>query len=366
MLKKVTIFTLILTIVFSTFGFVSAGSPDYTEAPSASEVSCGEKVTFDITAPSSVQGIKVYKSFSCKADEASFAYKNKKSVATPLPPVTEKPIILDCDRAVLLGTPSNGVKLKKSGFNMGTSQDSLSINVKSNDLVRGKMNKLVTGLSPETTYYYQAYVVTSKGTFKGDVVSFTTPAKKEWTPEEVASITNIEDRYNFLFGTDTRFYKWNSKPFGFATKAEAQMQTVTFDVPVWKLNGGNKVSGTMSLTVNYKLEESVKAIFQDIYNLDIKFPIISLRGYWYRRATGPGVTGKGMMSHHSFGSAIDVNKKYNLFYSNSDKRDKNSPYYTPKAVIDVFAKYGWSWGGNFAEGYDTMHFQYLGLDLLGK
>jgi serine-type D-Ala-D-Ala carboxypeptidase (penicillin-binding protein 5/6) len=141
---------------------------------------------------------------------------------------------------------------------------------------------------------------------------------------------------------------------------------VTFDVPVWKLKSGKKVSSTMSLTVNYKLENNVKAIFQEIFELDIQFPVMALKGYWYRRASGPGVTGSNMMSHHSFGSAIDINKPYNLFYTQRDKRNKKSPYYTPQQVIDIFAKYGWDWGGNFKEGFDTMHFQYLGLDLIGK
>jgi hypothetical protein len=90
---------------------------------------------------------------------------------------------------------------------------------------------------------------------------------------------------------------------------------------------------------------------------------MALVGYSYRHISGPGLNGSNIMSHHSFGGAIDVNKPHNLFYLHKDKRKPKDPYYIPQSVIDIFAKYGWAWGGNFKEGLDTMHFQYLGLDL---
>jgi hypothetical protein len=404
MLKKIVMFSLVITMLLSVFDCALADEPDYSATPSASEVYYGEKVSLDITTPSEVVKVKVYidGNYKCKAALVSADGQNKWTAEVTLKklgdrkisfraysssgkllkrfpdapltvtvkhilPVTESPIILDGDRAVLLGTlPQNcGVRQREYGFYFGTDSASLSTKIKSNSVIRTKMNKLVTELSPETTYYYQAYVVTTKGTFTGDIVSFVTPAQKELTAEEIAAITDITDKYEYLFGADTRYYKWKSRPYGYATKSEADKHMVKIQVPVWKLTRGKKVESTMSLTINYKLESSVVAIFQEIYNLDIKFPFYSLRGYWYRRASGPGITGKGVMSHHSFGAAIDINKKYNLFYRYRDKRNKKSPYYIPQAVIEIFEKYGWSWGGNFKEGFDTMHFQYLGLDLLG-
>lgn len=68
-------------------------------------------------------------------------------------------------------------------------------------------------------------------------------------------------------------------------------------------------------------------------------------------------------SHHSFGAAIDINWTVNDLYMGKDKRNPKSPYYIPQSVIDIFAEHGWAWGGNFKECCDTMHFQYLGLDL---
>lgn len=405
MLKRLLIFVLTLVCVFSFVGEALAegsSGTEYSARALASEVLYKGTVTFEITTPEQAFKVKGYiggKSYgeatlvstnegtkvwtaaitfkSVGSSKVTFkAYSDKGSCLkqfpdTPivitvnhLPPVTESPIILDCDRAVLLGTPpvNCGIKQKEQGFYMGTDKDNLSTKIKSNAIIRGKANKLVTGLLVDTIYYYRSYMVTSKGTVYGDTVSFTTPPQKTWAAED-AIFENTDDRYMFFFGSTAKFYKLSSPPFGFVGIAEASKEMVTIDVPVWKITRGKKVSGTMPLTINYKLENNVKAIFQEIYELDIQFPVMALKGFSYRRIAGPGLTGSPIMSHHSFGGAIDVNKPYNLFYLHRDKRNPRSPYYIPQSVIDIFAKYGWAWGGNFKEGLDTMHFQYLGLDL---
>ena len=401
--KKTILLFMIFAIIFPVYDSALAAEPDYGAVPSACEVYYGEKVSFDITTASDASCVRAYLDgryagkarLVSSAERKSWTYEialktlgarrvnfraysaNGRLLAVfpspsvtvtvrHVPPVTENPIILDGDRAVLLGTPPKycGARQRSFGFYFGTDPGKLSVAYKSNRIIRNRMNRLVVSLSPETTYYYQAFVVTSKGTFTGDVVSFTTPAKGGFTAQDV-NIESVPQKYSLLFGSEERYYKYGKPPFGYATASEASKHMVKITVPVWKLSRGKKVPGTMSVTVNYKLENSVKAIFADIYGLDIKFPIASVKGYSYRAATGPGVTGKGAMSHHSFGAAIDINKKYNLFYRYKDKRNKKSPYYIPQSVIDIFEKYGWHWGGDFKEGYDTMHFQYLGLDLLG-
>jgi hypothetical protein len=276
---------------------------------------------------------------------------------------TDSAIVLDSDRAILLGTSSSYSGLKEMGFRYGLSADDLNKKAASRPVEREKMNVLVTGLKPETTYYVQAYVKTSKKTYKGSVVSFKTPAAKTWSAQD-AVFNNSDARYNFIFGTATKYYKMSAPPWGFNGAKEAAKHIVTIKVKTWKLSNGKKVTAKRTLQVNYKLAAQVKAIFSEIYALNIKFPIMALKGYSYRRMVVPWIKNNPYISQHSFGTCIDVNKPYNLYYRNKDKRNKKSPYYIPKSVIAVFEKYGWTWGGNFKQGLDTMHFQYLGPELM--
>ncbi len=405
MLKRTLIFILTLLCVFSYAAeALAAEIPEqYAAEASSNEVLCTGTLTFEITTPEQVFCVKGYIGCKFSAEAALVSSGNgvkvwtvlitfekvgnskvtfkaysedgerlKQFPETPvtvtvnhLPPVTDSPIILGSDRAVLLGAPPEycGLKQKEHGFYIGTDENSLTTKVESNSIIRGKINKLVTGLEPDTIYCYRAYTITSKGTVFGNTKRFVTLPEKTLDAED-AVFPNSPARYMYLFGSTDNRYEIKKPPFGFVGGAEASKHMVTIDVPVWKIKRGKRVPGTMSVTVNYKLENNVKAIFAEIYDLDIQFPVMALKGYSYRRISGPGIPkSTPIMSHHSFGGAIDVNKPYNLFYTRKDKRNPKSPYYIPRSVIDIFEKYGWAWGGNFEEGFDTMHFQYLGLDL---
>ena len=181
---------------------------------------------------------------------------------------------------------------------------------------------------------------------------------------EIPIFDNEEDRYEYIFGAPRQLYRVSAPPRGYESASRAASHMTTITVPVWKyVNGNKRVSSEMSLTVNKKLAENVKAIFKEIHELDEQFCVTTLSGFQYRRLNIPWFKEKSSkyLSHHSFGTAIDINYDYNLYYHYTDKRDKNSPYYISENVIAVFEKYGWSWGGNFEIGLDTMHFQYLGL-----
>lgn len=276
---------------------------------------------------------------------------------------TDSPIVLDSDRAVLLGASSTYSKVKEKGFLYGLSPDALNTKIASRSVERDKMNVLITGLTPETTYYYCAFVRTRAGTFTGGVCSFTTPVAKEWTAEG-AIFSNSDDRYNYIFGTTTKYYKMASPPWGYNSSKEAIKHMVTVTVPVWKIVKKAKVASSMSFLIHYKLAAQAQAIFNEIYALDIQYPIKTIAGYQYRRMVVPWVRNNPYLSQHSFGTCIDINKAYNSFYKSKDKRNTGSPYYIPESVIAIFEKYGWTWGGDFKEGLDTMHFQYLGLELM--
>jgi hypothetical protein len=68
------------------------------------------------------------------------------------------------------------------------------------------------------------------------------------------------------------------------------------------------------------------------------------------------IAGTNRLSVHSFGAAIDINVKYSAYWrwSKGAYRYQNK---IPKAIVDIFEKYGFIWGGKWYH-YDTMHFEY--------
>ena len=78
------------------------------------------------------------------------------------------------------------------------------------------------------------------------------------------------------------------------------------------------------------------------------------------------IAGTRRLSLHSFGIAIDINRKYSHYWRwnnpdpNSDQKYKSL---IPLQIVEIFEKYGFIWGGKWYH-YDTMHFEYR-PELLG-
>ncbi len=240
----------------------------------------------------------------------------------------------------------------------------------------GNLGDSILILTDKDSNYYMA--IASKCEMSKVLYSLPIIAPEE--PEEelkpipekaVIPTESNEARYEYLFGkgTPVEYYTMERKSKGYETAAKAKRNMKTISVPVWKIDSkGNRYSSKYSLTIHKSLVESVKGIFNEIYELNIKFPIKYMIGYSYRKVGGVGLMNSRLMSIHSFGAAIDINpgdydNDYYLGYGN-DLRDKENPYCIPQEVIDIFARYGWYWGGDFKICADTMHFQYLGLDFL--
>jgi len=68
------------------------------------------------------------------------------------------------------------------------------------------------------------------------------------------------------------------------------------------------------------------------------------------------IAGTNRLSVHSFGAAIDINVKYSAYWrwSKGAYRYQNK---IPKAIVDIFERHGFIWGGKWYH-YDTMHFEY--------
>ncbi|MBP5158954.1 MAG: M15 family metallopeptidase [Lachnospiraceae bacterium] len=178
-----------------------------------------------------------------------------------------------------------------------------------------------------------------------------------------------DERYQYLFGTDTTYWTTDSKPKGYENKTAALSNMKTISVNVWRLSGKEKYKDKASLTVNAKLASEIKEIFDEIFELPEKFPVETLICFRWNtngEVSGPFLENVTCMSAHAYGAAIDINYYQNDYYvgKNNDLRDKKNPYYITDSVMKIFEDHGWYWGGNYSICTDTMHFQYTGLEML--
>ena len=79
--------------------------------------------------------------------------------------------------------------------------------------------------------------------------------------------------------------------------------------------------------------------------------IQNIAGTYYYRT----IAKTNRLSAHSYGIAIDLNVQYSRYW----QWDKQYTFHNeiPKAIVDIFEKYGFIWGGRWYH-YDTMHFEY--------
>ena len=176
------------------------------------------------------------------------------------------------------------------------------------------------------------------------------------TKETQVKKLSRSEKFKKIFG-DGGYYK---------TEAEAlkNMETITVNIWVYDEKTKTKVSDTKKLTVNKKVVNDVKAIFEEIYTDPEKFPI--------KKATTAGYNWRGdkSKSQHKYGLAIDINWDDNFMILNDgtikagkEWDPKNNIYSIPStgSVVRAFKKYGWGWGGEWRSCKDYMHFSYLGL-----
>ena len=163
-----------------------------------------------------------------------------------------------------------------------------------------------------------------------------------------------DQKYELVFSSN------NGQEYTSETMAKKDMVNIT--VNVWKMDGNVKRSSTMSITINKNIAGDVKAIFDKIYNGIEKFPIKSIHGYTWRNTTS-----KSTRSHHSYGTAIDINPNENYYKSSSQTvgsfwKPGENIYSIPQngEVVKAFKSYGWTWGGDWNSIKDYMHFSYLG------
>lgn len=164
-----------------------------------------------------------------------------------------------------------------------------------------------------------------------------------------------KEKEEVVFGKDRKYYK---------TESEASKNMVGITVKVWKYNSkGELYSSKATITINKNLQADVQAIFNEIYESDEKFPIKSVGAYNFRK-----MAASSNLSHHSYGTAIDINPDENYMIKN-DKIIAGTLYEPGKnkysmaadgSVVKAFKKHGWIWGGDWKSSKDYMHFSFLG------
>lgn len=109
----------------------------------------------------------------------------------------------------------------------------------------------------------------------------------------------------------------------------------------------------LTLHVHKKLANEYKAIFQEMYDKWIPVNPKSTACFNWRK-----MRKWSKMSHHSYWSAIDINRDVNGWVYG--KTDKSSPYYNDLATVDIWKKHGFYWWWDWSKNYnDPMHFTYM-------
>lgn len=133
------------------------------------------------------------------------------------------------------------------------------------------------------------------------------------------------------------------------------------------------------IVVDRALAREVKNLFEEMeelrYPIKKVVPIVAYHwddqasidddntsGFNYRGSAGPGTNVK-ILSHHSFGWAIDLNPYLNPFVSVTGQTPR--PYVPGRPgvlsenhpVVKLFKRHGWIWGGDWRTGKDYQHFE---------
>lgn len=157
-----------------------------------------------------------------------------------------------------------------------------------------------------------------------------------------------------LFGDENKTY--------FTSASDASGYVVGINVTVWDItSSGSWYTKSLYIEVNRVVVDEVTAIFNELYNLPEgeRFPISYVGGARYSDTM-----------RHAWGCALDINANYNYYmnyntgqqvgdycYLNSDSLYCIKP---DSAVVSIFAKYGWGWGGSgWTSSVDYMHFSIL-------
>ncbi len=164
---------------------------------------------------------------------------------------------------------------------------------------------------------------------------------------------------------------------GSAAPEEILQQMTLLDVEYW---GFDSLLHRGQIVVNKAVAEDVAEVFE--YIKQVKYPVFKVvpvqfdllggdtsmdemnysSSFFYRKMVG----GSKSLSRHALGLAVDINPHENPYFnSRGDTIPKGKHYdpLSPKAltreslVVKKFLSFGWTWGGNWSNPKDYMHFE---------
>lgn len=169
-----------------------------------------------------------------------------------------------------------------------------------------------------------------------------------------------DDKYYRIFGEDNESKRQKYYVF-YSSDEEAREDMEAFNVKVWNIDSeGNWYKQSFVLEMHKNVVDIVKMIFDELLALpeNERVPIKTMGGYHYR--TG--------MSCHTCGVAIDINWEENaemtidgVITTGSYWKPYEDIYSIPSdsKLVEIFAKYGFGWGGTWTNKKDYMHFSYF-------
>ncbi len=145
---------------------------------------------------------------------------------------------------------------------------------------------------------------------------------------------------------------------------EQELAYITsIDVDIWT---GSELK-TQNVRVNTKLADRTKALFKEL--ADIKYPIDWGEGFYQVEGYEWRAPSSGRLSDHGYGGAFDINGEHNPHDWITYDEVPNTPYKIDERVVNIMAKYGFYWGGDWELDKentelnlrpDYMHFSYTG------
>jgi hypothetical protein len=186
-----------------------------------------------------------------------------------------------------------------------------------------------------------------------------TTQESSWETAWVSSVDNSTD----LEGTENSAQIWEAKEVELKqrmhrlfpewvpqTEKEMKKYLTKIKVPIITENWNTK---KLTLHVHKKLSKEYIAIFEDMKNAWIKINPDTTACFNRRK-----MRKWKKMSHHSYWSAIDVNRDVNWWVY--WKTDNSSPYFNNQATVDIWKKHGFYWWWDrSAKNNDPMHFTYM-------
>lgn len=113
----------------------------------------------------------------------------------------------------------------------------------------------------------------------------------------------------------------------------------------------------VTVPVHKTIAPLVDYLFEETFRLGYQIKAKQTWGYANRPVTGNGK----VASNHSWGLAVDINAP-----SNPYRKDGRLVTDIPPAVVALWKKWGFRWGGDYKGAKDPMHMEFLGTPAEAK